>query len=84
MIVAIGSDEKGKQELDSRIFKKADLLVCDSRKQCTSYVELQHLKGDKEIFELGELVGKSVTGGLRVCDLTGMAAQDITAAKSFL
>ena len=87
VIVAIGCDEHGKQEIDPQILARADLLVCDARKQSLNYGEFQYLKEKREVFELGELLKskeKAKKGTLRICDLTGMAAQDIFAVKGFL
>lgn len=89
LIVAIGSDEKGKQELDSKIMERADLMVVDDRDQCKKFGELQHLRVDKNsVCELGEVLwNKNLTvskKGLRVCDLTGLAVQDVQVVKYFI
>lgn len=80
VIVALGADEKGKEELDPKILGKADLLICDAREQSLHHGEFQNLSSDKKVFELGEILLKEKTplkDSLRVCDLTGIAAQDV-------
>lgn len=90
-ITAVGADAKGKTELDSRMFEKADIIVADSITQCIEYgdvsqaVEHNYISKD-EIVELGEVIANA---GLRrknnaqitIADLTGVAVQDIQIAK---
>lgn len=90
-ITAMGSDGPGKQELDAEVLARADLLVCDSRSQCSRLGELQHalaaglLNKDSRITELGELTsgnapGRSNERQITVCDLTGVGVQDTAVA----
>ena len=87
-ITAMGSDLPGKQELDTQILHRADLVVCDTIQQCLVGGELQHMAQagiQRDVFELG-----AFTAGTRpatrpddavsVCDLTGTGAQDTAIA----
>eukprot|EP00854_Cymbomonas_tetramitiformis_P018805 gene18805-22467_t len=62
-IEAMKSDleAKGKQELDPTIFSLADLVVADSKKQCTSFGEISHgihakTISENKVMEFGELI----------------------------
>lgn len=89
-ITAVGSDAPGKQELDSVILQRADIVVVDSMSQCQEYGEAAHalqqnLISPTKPLELGDLIH----GGLHrdddeqitIADLTGVAVQDIQIAK---
>lgn len=90
-ITAMGADSKGKQELDSRIIQKADILVADSIEQCADHGEFSHaleenLTSKAKLVELGDVIenakfrrqnDKQIT----IADLTGVAVQDIQIAK---
>jgi len=91
-ITAVGSDTSEKQELDSKILQKADIVVADSIDQCLVRGEIfQALKGkfihrDKPI-ELGDLIAGTKSGRtsdeqISVADLTGVAVQDIQVSKA--
>jgi ornithine cyclodeaminase len=91
-ITAMGSDTPIKQELDSKIFEIADIVVADSISQCKLRGEIfkalqaGHLQEDN-IFELGDVIMKkdlqrSSDDQVTVCDLTGVAVQDIQIAKA--
>jgi ornithine cyclodeaminase len=89
-ITAMGSDAKGKQELDPLILQRADILVVDSLSQCKEYGETSHaleqdlINASKPI-ELGNLRTNDVRrvndSQVTVADLTGVAVQDIEIAK---
>jgi ornithine cyclodeaminase len=87
-ITAIGSDAADKNELHPDVLKRADLLVCDSRAQCTRLGELHHaLAGGAElaVTELGEITsgrrpGRQSDDQITVCDLTGTGVQDTAIA----
>jgi ectoine utilization protein EutC len=90
-ITAMGSDGPGKQELDPRIFQRADLVVCDLRSQCERLGELQHavatgiITDATPVVELGELAagkrrGRRRDSEITVCDLTGVGVQDTAIA----
>ena len=91
-VVAIGSDQTGKQELDPRIFRHAR-IIADSRAQCVVKGEVQHairagLVADvqAEIGEvlLGRAVGRESREQITIFDSTGMAIQDTTTAVLLL
>jgi ornithine cyclodeaminase/alanine dehydrogenase-like protein (mu-crystallin family) len=91
-ITAMGSDLPGKQELESEILRRADLVVCDTLAQCKIGGEIQHMARaniDRDVIELGaftsgarqfERTQQSVT----ICDLTGTGAQDTAIAAEAL
>jgi len=90
-ITAVGADSPGKQELDALLFARADIRVVDSRVQCFQFGEAAHsLRIQPELrdsfVELGEIVADSSLGRrndeqISVCDLTGVAIQDVEIAK---
>jgi len=90
-ITAMGSDDHGKQELESEVLGKADLVVADSIAQCVDHgeccsaVQGGHVAADS-ILELGHVIKDPGTGRtnedqITVADLTGVAIQDIQIAK---
>lgn len=91
-ITAVGADDIGKQELDEKIFVKADKVIVDSRSQCAAFGDTSHaLKkghiGPEKLVELGEVLSDSSLGRtsddqITVCDLTGIAIQDLQIAES--
>ena len=93
-ITAVGADSPYKQELDPEIFARADICVVDSKIQCLDHGEISHainkgiIQADK-ILELGQIMENPESGRnykhpdqITVCDLTGVAFQDIQIAKS--
>lgn len=91
-ITAVGSDTPEKQELTERSLLRADLLVADSCSQCESRGEIHHaidagLISPKDALELGHLItgesaGRQNDKQISICDLTGVAVQDIQIAKA--
>jgi ectoine utilization protein EutC len=90
-ITAMGSDAPYKQELESQVLARADLIVCDHKGQCSERGELHHgleegtVSEDREIVELGELTsgrhpGRTDDSQITVCDLTGVGVQDAAIA----
>ncbi|UZE04327.1 ornithine cyclodeaminase family protein [Pseudomonas corrugata] len=90
-IVAIGTDMKGKQELDPEIFRHAK-IVNDSISQCIEKGETWHPLNAKIITqddihgELGEILlgrkpGRENDDEITIFDSTGMAIQDNTTAE---
>jgi alanine dehydrogenase len=90
-IVAIGTDQRGKQELDPELFRNAKIVV-DSIAQCTEKGETWHplnkniiVKDDihAEIGEvlLGRKPGRESDEEITIFDSTGMAIQDNTTAS---
>ncbi len=92
LIVAVGSDTHTKQELDSAILGKADLVIADSIPQSKNRGEIyQALKAgaisEEKVVELGKAIQDSSRQGIRsdqviVVDLTGVAVQDIMIAAA--
>lgn len=92
LIIAVGSDSPGKQELDEKILQDADYIIADSIVQCMDRGEISHgiknnIINQDEIAELGNLIDnkKNVSCGenqIIVADLTGVAVQDIQIAKA--
>jgi ornithine cyclodeaminase len=90
-ITAVGSDGGGKQELDPELFTRASVRAVDSRAQCVQYGDSsfaieQGLIGPGDLVELGEISdhpgrGRRSEGDITIADLTGVAIQDIQAAK---
>ena len=91
-ITAIGADTPEKQELDSKILARADIVVADSIEQCQSRGEIYQatkanlLEGTKPI-ELGNLIlnqqfWRSSDDQLTIADLTGVAVQDLQISKA--
>ena len=93
-ITAMGSDTPNKQELETNVLSKADLIIADSRLQCEVRGEIHHAIRNKKvsmdsIVELGEIIngdrqGRTTSSELTVADLTGVAVQDIKISKAVL
>ncbi len=91
-ITAVGSDTADKQELDSEILARADLVVADSRSQCRLRGEIHKANEAGRIrvedcLELGEIIsgkakGRTSDAQITVADLTGVAVQDIAIASA--
>jgi ornithine cyclodeaminase len=89
-ITAVGADDKGKQEIEAQVFSKADIVVVDSKEQCFEYgdssyaLQSGHLHKDN-VLELGEIIrnpaaARQNDAQITICDLTGVAIQDIQIA----
>ena len=91
-ITAVGADASGKHELDAHLLQRADLLVADSAAQCLDHGEFSAIADDPErasaVVELGNLLARPTlarsTNDITIADLTGIAAQDIAAARNVL
>jgi ornithine cyclodeaminase len=89
-ITAVGADDIGKQELDPRIFTKANRIIVDSHSQCsifgdTSYALQQSSISPKQMVELGTIIedpslGRTAEDQITISDLTGIAIQDLEIA----
>lgn len=84
LITAIGADTYGKQELAAEVVKNADIIICDSIPQCINHGEIHKSIKNKTIVknnlkELGNSAGKikHKKNDIILCDLTGVAVQDI-------
>ncbi|MBU2713247.1 ornithine cyclodeaminase family protein [Zooshikella harenae] len=91
-ITAVGADAEGKQELEDSLVAAADILAVDSKDQCCDHGEIAHafqagLIDIDKIVELGvildnsDLLKRSSTA-VSICDLTGVAVQDIVIATT--
>jgi ornithine cyclodeaminase/alanine dehydrogenase-like protein (mu-crystallin family) len=91
-VTAVGADGPDKQELDVDVLGAADLVVVDSRAQCSRLGELHHaldaeiIHSPDDVLEIGEICagarqGRSSGEQLTVCDLTGVGVQDVAAAN---
>jgi ornithine cyclodeaminase/alanine dehydrogenase len=90
-IVAIGTDQRGKQELDPEIFRNAKVVV-DSIAQCSEKGETWHpldrhiitrdgIHGEIGEILLGTKAGRERDDEVTIFDSTGMAIQDNTTAS---
>lgn len=90
-IVAIGTDQRGKQELDPELFRNAKIIV-DSISQCSEKGETWHplnkniITKDDIHGEIGEVLlgrkpGRESDDEITIFDSTGMAIQDNTTAS---
>lgn len=90
-IVAIGTDQQGKQELDPEIFRHTKIVV-DSMAQCTEKGETWHplnkniitkddIHGEIGEVLLGKKTGRENDEEVTIFDSTGMAIQDNTTSS---
>ena len=89
-VIAIGTDQRGKQELDPELFRHAK-VVNDSIEQCVQKGETWHpldrgiitrdgIHGEIGQILLGERPGRETDAEITIFDSTGMAIQDNTTA----
>ena len=89
-IIAVGADGNGKNELDPKIFDKADIRSVDSLSQCLSFGDSSFsTRQQTDFIELGNIIespylGRQSENQITVSDLTGVAVQDIQIAQSVL
>jgi ornithine cyclodeaminase len=93
-ISAFGADSPGKQELDPELFGRADVVVVDSLSQTSQHGDLAHALAAGSIIadrvhELGDVIrdpslGRTSDEQITVCDMTGVAVQDIVVARHVL
>jgi ornithine cyclodeaminase len=91
-ITAVGSDTPHKQELDTAILGRADLVVADSISQCLERGEIyQAIRSgqivERDLLELGQIIhgqaaGRTNEEQVSIADLTGVAVQDIAIATA--
>ena len=92
LIVAMGADTVGKQELHESLHHNADLIVMDSRTQCEHHGEIHKsiefgALNPENMIELGTLISDRYQRDeeqLIIADLTGVATQDIQISKFVL
>ena len=90
-ITAVGADTEHKQELESELLKKADLVIADSIPQSKSRGEIYRAVKDGKItedniIELGTAIQnkklqRTNDDQITIVDLTGVAVQDIMITK---
>jgi ornithine cyclodeaminase len=80
LVIAVGSDTPGKQELDPALLTSAELVVVDDLAQSTEQGELQHVDPERlaHLRTMGDVLGEPhhAGGGRVVVDLTGLGVQD--------
>ncbi|HEV2364308.1 MAG TPA: hypothetical protein VGS12_08955 [Caulobacteraceae bacterium] len=86
-ITAVGADTPGKGELATDLLARAEMLIADSRSQCRERGELRRAPAQGRIVELGEVIAGTEAGRqsqteITICDLTGVAAQDLAIARA--
>lgn len=91
-ITAVGSDTSSKQELESAILQKADIVIADSLPQSKSRGEIFRAVQDgaiaaDKVVELGAAIQnkdlqRKNDAQITVVDLTGVAVQDIMITKA--
>ena len=91
-ITAMGSDTAHKQELESAILARADIVVADSIPQSRQRGEIYKATEANEldatrVVELGQVIagkhpGRTSDDQITVADLTGVAVQDIAIASA--
>jgi ornithine cyclodeaminase len=90
-ITAMGTDSEHKQELFAEALGRADLLVCDSKRQSFRLGEFHNgleagvISEESPIVELGDLTSSREPGRrsdeqITICDLTGVGVQDTAIA----
>jgi ornithine cyclodeaminase len=88
-ITAVGADSEGKQELDPRILRDADLILVDGYDETMTYGEVATaLKrwniSPGKIWSFGGIISKGIRRApehITVADLTGVSIQDVQIAK---
>ncbi len=89
-INAVGTDTRGKQELDANLFAGAKVVVDDTA-QCIYLGECQHpydagiITRQSIHAEIGEIIagakpGRTAADGITIYDTTGVAVQDLATA----
>jgi ornithine cyclodeaminase len=90
-ITGVGADAPGKQELDVKLFARAEVVVADSIAQCADHGDLAPAlaSGDvalERVRELGAVLAdptlaRTSENQISIADLTGVAVQDIVIAS---
>jgi ornithine cyclodeaminase len=90
-VTGVGADSPGKQELDARLFARANVVVADSIAQCADHGDLAPALASGDITldrvrELGAVLtdptlGRTTERQISIADLTGVAVQDIVIAS---
>ena len=91
-INAVGTDTRGKMELDPQVFALADKIIVDHPDQCLYLGECQHafdrgiINRDSIYATIGEIIsgqkaGRQSPSEITVFDTTGVAIQDLATAE---
>jgi ornithine cyclodeaminase len=91
-ITAIGSNNPAKQELETEVLERADVIIVDSFDQCATSGEIHHglytgviskkdIHGDMASLIDGKIQGRTDSGQITLADLTGLDAQDAVVAR---
>jgi len=90
-VTGVGADAPGKQELDAKLFARAEVVVADSIAQCADHGDLAPALAHGDIAldrvrELGAVLadpklGRTGEEQISIADLTGVAVQDIVIAS---
>ncbi len=91
-VVAMGSDQSNKVELEAECVTKADVFAVDKREQSAERGELRYaiekgvVTSADSYPELGEIIAAQATGrpsadAITICDLTGTGVQDTAIAN---
>jgi ornithine cyclodeaminase len=91
-ITAVGSDTAEKIEVEPALLARADVVVVDSLPQSESRGEVFRAAADaaisrNDVLELGAVIGGHAVGRtdrnqITICDLTGVAVQDLQIASA--
>ena len=90
LVVAVGADSPGKQELELALAAEATLALADSLSQCVERGDLQHavragLLSPESVVEIGEWLAREPPPprprGVVLFDSTGVAVQDVKIAE---
>jgi len=87
-IAAMGTDTKGKQELDPALSQRARRIT-DEIAQSRTIGEFQHVASDSEILTIGSILQGTAVGRMRddqitVFDGTGVGLQDLACAQAVM
>ncbi len=87
-IAAMGTDTKGKQELDPTLSQRAKRIT-DEIAQSRTIGEFQHVSADSEILTIGSILQGTATGRtgdneITVFDGTGVGLQDLACAQAVM
>lgn len=93
-ITGVGADSPGKQELDTALFARAEVVAADSIAQCADHGDLAPALAAgaitlERVRELGAVLadpklGRTNDDQISIADLTGVAVQDIVIASHVL
>lgn len=86
-ITAVGTDQRGKQEIAINAMQKADWIFADNLEQCLQFGDLSYAKDHiplSKVQEIGAALSsfKREPNAITIADLTGVAIEDIQIAKA--